>query len=171
MGSHPPWGPTNGIGEFTPVISVEKKLTLWWTNIAVENHHFWWENPLFLWPCSIAMLVHQRVKQTSHVFPRTKAGWTNTQPTSWLFGFSSPSSSFVWCFTYPKIAISPGSPGTGADWCRFFLSLSWVMITTKEKQAMRGGFCSHGEIPGRKLRMVHFRENPSINGWWTGVSP
>jgi len=27
----------------------------------MENHHFWWENPLFLWPFSIAMLVHQRV--------------------------------------------------------------------------------------------------------------
>ena len=26
-----------------------------------QNHHFLWENPLFLWPCSIAMLVHQRV--------------------------------------------------------------------------------------------------------------
>ena len=24
-------------------------------------HHSWWENPLFLWPFSIAMLVHQRV--------------------------------------------------------------------------------------------------------------
>ena len=24
-------------------------------------HHFSWENPLFLWPCSIAMLVHQRI--------------------------------------------------------------------------------------------------------------
>ena len=35
--------------------------TLWWTNIAMENHHFFWENPLFLWPFSIAMLVHQRV--------------------------------------------------------------------------------------------------------------
>ena len=35
--------------------------TLWWTNIAMENHHFLWENPLFLWPFSIAMLVHQRV--------------------------------------------------------------------------------------------------------------
>ena len=27
----------------------------------MENHHFYWENPLFLWPFSIAMLVHQRV--------------------------------------------------------------------------------------------------------------
>ena len=27
----------------------------------MENHHFQWENPLFLWPFSIAMLVHQRV--------------------------------------------------------------------------------------------------------------
>ena len=25
------------------------------------NHHFQWVNPLFLWPCSIAMLVYQRV--------------------------------------------------------------------------------------------------------------
>ena len=22
------------------------KITLWWTNIALENHHFLWENPL-----------------------------------------------------------------------------------------------------------------------------
>ena len=29
--------------------------------IAMEHHHFSWENPLFLWPFSIAMLVHQRV--------------------------------------------------------------------------------------------------------------
>ena len=27
------------------------------TNIAMDNHHFSWENPLFLWPFSIAMLV------------------------------------------------------------------------------------------------------------------
>ena len=29
--------------------------------IAMENHHFSWENPLFLWPFSIAMLNYQRV--------------------------------------------------------------------------------------------------------------
>ena len=28
---------------------------------VMENHHFWWENSLFLWPFSIAMLVYQRV--------------------------------------------------------------------------------------------------------------
>ena len=27
----------------------------------MENHHFSWENPLFLWPFSIAMLNYQRV--------------------------------------------------------------------------------------------------------------
>ena len=27
----------------------------------MENHHFSWANPLFLWPFSIAMLVYQRV--------------------------------------------------------------------------------------------------------------
>ena len=36
--------------------------TLWWTNILPwKIIIFLWENPLFLWPFSIAMLVHQRV--------------------------------------------------------------------------------------------------------------
>ena len=30
-------------------------------HITMENHHFQWENPLFLWPFSIAMLNYQRV--------------------------------------------------------------------------------------------------------------
>ena len=30
----------------------------------MENHHFLRENPLFLWPFSIAMLVHQRANPT-----------------------------------------------------------------------------------------------------------
>ena len=34
--------------------------TLWWTNIAMENHHFNGKNH-YKWPLSIAMLVHQRV--------------------------------------------------------------------------------------------------------------
>ena len=29
-------------------------LTLWKFNVAMENHHFSWEIPLFLWPFSIA---------------------------------------------------------------------------------------------------------------------
>ena len=29
--------------------------------ITMENHHFLWENPLFLWPFSIATLNYQRV--------------------------------------------------------------------------------------------------------------
>ena len=32
--------------------------------IAMENHNFSWENPLFLWSFSIAMLVYQRVGTT-----------------------------------------------------------------------------------------------------------
>ena len=35
--------------------------TLWQTNITMENHHFQWVNPLFLWSFSIAMLNYQRV--------------------------------------------------------------------------------------------------------------
>ena len=59
--------PLSGVDRGGPVLGhygiwVSKLIsTLWWTNIAMENHHFSWENPLFLWPFSIAMLVHQRV--------------------------------------------------------------------------------------------------------------
>ena len=35
--------------------------TLWWTNIAMENHHAFKGNIHYKWPFSIAMLVHQRV--------------------------------------------------------------------------------------------------------------
>ena len=33
----------------------------------MENPHFQWENPLFLWPCSIAMLNYQRVLRFGEV--------------------------------------------------------------------------------------------------------
>ena len=44
---------------------------------SMEHHHFEWENPLFQWPFSIAMLNYQRVVQkvlpqnpsTSHSHP------------------------------------------------------------------------------------------------------
>ena len=35
-----------------PLVNIQK---------TVENHHFQWENPLFLWSFSIAMLNYQRV--------------------------------------------------------------------------------------------------------------
>ena len=35
-------------------------LTLWWTNIAMENHHFSWKIH-YKWPFSIAILNYQRV--------------------------------------------------------------------------------------------------------------
>ena len=54
------------------VVVGAKPCTLWWTNIAMENHHFSWENPLFLWPFSIAMLVHQRV---SNPMPQRLPRW------------------------------------------------------------------------------------------------
>ena len=37
--------------------------------ISIENHHFQWENPLFQWPFSIAMLNYQRVTVQSRDFP------------------------------------------------------------------------------------------------------
>ena len=37
------------------VDNVSLHVTLWKTNITVENHNFQWVNPLFPWPCSIAM--------------------------------------------------------------------------------------------------------------------
>ena len=42
-------------------ISCAQWNTLWYSNIAIENHHFLWENTLFLWPCSLATFVYQRV--------------------------------------------------------------------------------------------------------------
>ena len=45
-------GKTPFFFELYPLVNIQK---------AMENHHFQWENPLFLWPFSIAMLVHQRV--------------------------------------------------------------------------------------------------------------
>ena len=38
-------------------------------HIAMENHHFLWENPLFQWPFSIAMLNYQRVISDFRGFP------------------------------------------------------------------------------------------------------
>ena len=34
--------------------------TLWWTNTAMENHHLYCKNPLFLWPFSIAFCMFTR---------------------------------------------------------------------------------------------------------------
>ena len=38
--------------------------TLWWTNIAMENHHAIHGKIHYKWPFSIAMSVHQRVIET-----------------------------------------------------------------------------------------------------------
>ena len=45
-----------------------------YTNITIGNHHVQWENPLFLWPCSIAMLNYQMV---SHL---ATAPWVGSIP-------------------------------------------------------------------------------------------
>ena len=42
------------------------------TNIAMENHHFQWVNPLFLWPFSIAMLNYQRIQQNHGIWAGLK---------------------------------------------------------------------------------------------------
>ena len=44
------------------------------TNIAVENHNLW-ENPLFLWPFSIAMLIYQRLDHTTATFSFNEPPW------------------------------------------------------------------------------------------------
>ena len=56
--------------------------TLWWTNIAMENHHFEWENPLFLWPFSIAMLVHQRVSRRKNTTKNSGFLWSRSSRSS-----------------------------------------------------------------------------------------
>jgi hypothetical protein len=47
-----------------------------YVKIAMENHHFQWENPLFLWSFSIAMLNYQRVIQIQNWWPRKQTMWT-----------------------------------------------------------------------------------------------
>jgi len=42
-----------------PLVNIQK---------TMENHHFLWENPLFLWQFSIAMLNYQRVLFTLYTF-------------------------------------------------------------------------------------------------------
>ena len=39
----------------------------------MENYHIQWVNPLFLWPCSIAMLSYQRVTTIPYVIILTSA--------------------------------------------------------------------------------------------------
>ena len=48
------WCPVSrwGTADHQPQRIINAIDTLWWTNIAMENHHFSWENPLFLWPFS-----------------------------------------------------------------------------------------------------------------------
>ena len=50
-------------------------------------HHFSWENPLFLWPFSIAMLVHQRVTETQHPANISLTSWLHNRPTAGLIFF------------------------------------------------------------------------------------
>ena len=50
-----PEGPPVAFNEYLvvyPLVNIQK---------TMESHHFSWENSLFLWPFSIAMLNYQRV--------------------------------------------------------------------------------------------------------------
>ena len=76
----PNWGPILGYSQCRPrklgmwIQGTLQWVTLWWTNIAMERStHFSWENPLFLWPFSIAMLVHQRVIHPSFFSGSTRS--------------------------------------------------------------------------------------------------
>ena len=54
-------GPRDQVPQVTMGISISVTYPLVNCPITMENHHFQWVNPLFLWPFSIAMLVYQRV--------------------------------------------------------------------------------------------------------------
>ena len=66
-----------GFTMFYPLVNVIKVCEL-------ENHHFLWDNSLFLWPCSIAMLV---ITRGYHVGPRIfsvkQIGATSHQNCDW----------------------------------------------------------------------------------------
>ena len=57
--NHPRWDMIKRTGnDDYPLVNIQK---------TMENHHFSWENPLFLWPFSIAMLNYQRVTRIGDV--------------------------------------------------------------------------------------------------------
>ena len=49
---------------------------------SMENHHFQWVNPLFLWQFSIAMLVYQRVIPNRD-FPRKQVKVVQQDAVCW----------------------------------------------------------------------------------------
>jgi len=57
-----------------PLVNIQK---------TIENQHFSWENPLFLWPFSIAMLNYQRVDVISLI-----SCWCSRAP-EFVGGFNS----------------------------------------------------------------------------------
>jgi len=57
--------PPGGVFSHIPLVNIQK---------TMENHHFQWVNPLFLWPFSIAMLVYQRVTHTIWIHQRWQRG-------------------------------------------------------------------------------------------------
>jgi len=64
-----PWNTTGSMDTVSPYSPhLQRRYPLVMTNITMENHHFQWENPLFLWPFSIAMLNYQRVRQITQDF-------------------------------------------------------------------------------------------------------
>ena len=87
------------------------------------------------------MLVYQRVKQTSHVFPRTKAGWTNTTD-----GF---------------VAFHPHPP------VLFYVSHTPKLPYPQDHQGQvltDAGFCSHRGNPQASLGWESF-QGKSIYKW------
>jgi hypothetical protein len=51
--------------------------TLWQISITMENRHFQWENPLFLWSFSIAMLQITRGYQKCWALPSKMVGFNH----------------------------------------------------------------------------------------------
>ena len=99
-----------------PILPPGKHTKNWW-----ENHHFSWDNSLFLWPFSIAVLVYQRVICFC-LSQENILGWCfkreHMKPEDLMLLFSSQFSTFVW-------AIFPKTPT-----CVFFCShLEWQSPT------------------------------------------
>ena len=68
-----------------------RKYPLVMTNIAMESHRVYWENSLFQWPCSIAMLNYPRIQNNKQhelwsrfgipsIIMKPVANWLNYRP-------------------------------------------------------------------------------------------
>ena len=139
--------------------------------VNFEIHHFSWVNPLFLWPCSIAMLVYQRVINLI-VFP-------SSAERRELFTAYSPNQKWgaSWSIDMDlqmiggKMMIDNSFFRSDDIWCIFEVAFSWtnpkgpkVYVYIYIRHVFLGINMSHIYIVFRNLAKLWARSTPHCGG-------